>query len=55
MGLLERAGRLGHLGDEEKRAKITADVERLAGPDQMGELFKVLKMLPKHPADIPAS
>ena len=43
------------LGDEATRAKITADVERLAGPGQMGELFKVLKMLPKHPADMPAS
>ena len=55
LGLLERAGRLGQAGDDARRAKITADVERLAGPDQMGELFKVLKILPKHPADIPAS
>ena len=28
------------------REKIAADVERLAGPDQMGELFKVLALLP---------
>lgn len=46
MGLLERAGRLGHSADEAGRAKIVADVERLAGPDQMGELFKVLMVKP---------
>ena len=46
MGLLERAGRLGQAADEAMREKITADVQRLAGPDQMGELFKVLAILP---------
>lgn len=46
MGLLERAGRLGRSGDAAARQQITADVERLAGPDQMGELFKVLSILP---------
>jgi SAM-dependent MidA family methyltransferase len=46
MGLLERAGRLGQAADERARGKIAADVERLAGPDQMGKLFKVLAILP---------
>ncbi len=46
MGLLERAGRLGQAADDAAREKISADVERLAGPDQMGELFKVLAVLP---------
>jgi SAM-dependent MidA family methyltransferase len=45
MGLLERAGRLGQ-ADRAAREKIVADVERLASPDQMGELFKVLAVLP---------
>lgn len=48
MGLLERAGQLGQSADDATRAKITADVERLAGPDQMGSLFKVLQLLPSH-------
>ena len=42
MGLLERAGRLGAVLDEAGRAGIAADVERLAGPDAMGKLFKVM-------------
>lgn len=46
MGLLERAGRLGQTGDPAVHEKMTADVERLAGPDQMGELFKVMAILP---------
>ena len=46
MGLLKRAGRLGQAADEPAREKIAADVERLAGPGQMGELFKVLAVLP---------
>jgi SAM-dependent MidA family methyltransferase len=46
MGLLERAGKLGHAADDAARKKITAEVERLAGPDQMGNLFKVLAILP---------
>ncbi|MDQ2634521.1 MAG: class I SAM-dependent methyltransferase [Pseudomonadota bacterium] len=47
MGLLDRAGRLGQAADGPARQKITADVERLAGPDQMGDLFKVLAILPR--------
>ncbi|MER9966047.1 class I SAM-dependent methyltransferase [Mesorhizobium sp. M0060] len=46
MGLLERAGRLGANADEAAREKVAADVERLAGPQSMGELFKVLAILP---------
>ncbi|MEW9804620.1 class I SAM-dependent methyltransferase [Mesorhizobium sp. ZMM04-5] len=46
MGLLERAGRLGQAADETAREKIASEVERLAGPDQMGDLFKVLAVLP---------
>ena len=46
MGLLERAGRLGGTGDEAARSKIASEVERLAGPDGMGNLFKVLAILP---------
>lgn len=42
MGLLERAGRLGAGGDDRLRQRLAQDVERLAGPDQMGRLFKVL-------------
>ena len=42
MGLLERAGRLGTPLDEAGRDRIRADVERLAGPQQMGDLFKAL-------------
>ncbi|RWD19657.1 SAM-dependent methyltransferase, partial [Mesorhizobium sp.] len=47
MGLLERAGSLGAKADGKSRQAISDAVERLAGPDAMGELFKVLKMLPK--------
>jgi SAM-dependent MidA family methyltransferase len=46
MGLLERAGRLGASADEATREKIAEAVERLAGPQAMGELFKVLAALP---------
>jgi SAM-dependent MidA family methyltransferase len=42
MGLLERAGRLGANADEAGRERISGEVERLAGPDQMGSLFKVM-------------
>lgn len=42
LGLLERAGRLGADKDERVRAEIRAAVERLAGPEAMGRLFKVL-------------
>ncbi|PRD45408.1 methyltransferase [Phyllobacterium phragmitis] len=42
MGLLDRARQLGANKDETYREQIRHDVERLAGPDQMGTLFKVL-------------
>ena len=42
MGLLDRAGRLGSGRDSTFQEKIRQDVERLAAPDQMGTLFKVL-------------
>lgn len=42
LGLLERAGRLGHGKDETTQQSIRDAVERLAGPKQMGNLFKVL-------------
>lgn len=47
MGLLERAGRLGANADEAGRQSIADAVERLAGPQAMGELFKVMAVLPK--------
>ena len=46
MGLLERAGNLGASADEAGREKIRSEVERIAGPDAMGELFKVLAVTP---------
>ncbi len=42
MGLIDRAGRLGTGRDVASQEKIRDDVERLAAPDQMGTLFKVL-------------
>ncbi|RUM95950.1 class I SAM-dependent methyltransferase [Pseudaminobacter arsenicus] len=42
LGLLERAGRLGAQADTATQEKIRGEVERLAGPDAMGTLFKVL-------------
>ncbi|WP_343035949.1 class I SAM-dependent methyltransferase [Hongsoonwoonella zoysiae] len=42
LGLLERAGQLGSGKPAEVQERIRADVERLAGPDAMGTLFKVL-------------
>lgn len=47
MGILERAGRLGAYVGQAARDKIAGDVERLAGPQAMGELFKVLAVLPR--------
>jgi SAM-dependent MidA family methyltransferase len=49
MGLLERAGLLGSKAGEQARQTIADAVERLAGPDAMGTLFKVLKILPHQP------
>jgi len=46
LGLLERAGQLGANGDEALREKLSGEVERLAGPQAMGELFKVLAIVP---------
>lgn len=42
MGLIERAGKLGSGRGEDFQNKLRQDVERLAAPDQMGNLFKVL-------------
>lgn len=50
MGLLERAGALGANADDQTRQTISDAVERLAGPGAMGELFKVLKLLPANVA-----
>jgi SAM-dependent MidA family methyltransferase len=47
MGILERAGRLGADADQAARDKIAEAVERLAGPQAMGDLFKVLAILPR--------
>lgn len=46
LGLLERAGRLGAGRSAEEQERIRDEVERLAGPEQMGTLFKVLAVLP---------
>lgn len=53
MGLLERAGLLGAGADEAAREKISAAVERLAGRQAMGDLFKVLAVAPRG-VDVPA-
>lgn len=42
MGLLERAGALGASKDDGEREAIVAAVERLAGPEEMGTLFKAM-------------
>ena len=44
---LPAVGRLGADASQEARQKIADDVERLAGPQAMGELFKVLAVLPR--------
>ncbi|QDZ02048.1 class I SAM-dependent methyltransferase [Nitratireductor mangrovi] len=44
MGLLERAGHLGASGDATLRERLASEVERLAGQDKMGSLFKVLAL-----------
>lgn len=41
-GLLERAGALGAGKSEDEQEAIRNDVERLAAPEQMGTLFKVM-------------
>src|SRR5690606_30246396 len=47
LGLLERAGRLGAGRSAEEQERIRGEVERLAGPQEMGTLFKVLAVLPE--------
>ncbi len=42
LGLLQRAGALGAGKQVEIQDRIRSEVERLAGPDQMGTLFKVM-------------
>ncbi|MFN4009898.1 MAG: class I SAM-dependent methyltransferase [Pannonibacter sp.] len=44
LGLLERAGQLGAGKDAATQERLSGEVERLAAPDQMGELFKVLAL-----------
>jgi len=41
LGLLERAGSLGNGEDKDVQASLTRQAERLALPEQMGDLFKV--------------
>ncbi|SFU19957.1 class I SAM-dependent methyltransferase [Mesorhizobium sp. YR577] len=53
MGLLERAGHLGAAMDAAGQEKIRGQVERLAGPSAMGDLFKVLAILPSGTAVSP--
>ncbi len=55
MGLIERAGSLGAELDATGQEKIRGEVERLAGPSAMGELFKVLAILPLGSAVSPFS
>jgi SAM-dependent MidA family methyltransferase len=44
LGLVERAGRLGANADGSVREALRAAVDRLAGADEMGALFKVLAL-----------
>ncbi len=45
-GLLQRAGQLGARADPATRRRLQSEAERLAGPDGMGALFKVLAVAP---------
>jgi SAM-dependent MidA family methyltransferase len=47
MGLLERAGQLGAKADQAMRKRLRDEVDRLAGTDAMGALFKVLAVMPR--------
>lgn len=47
LGLLERAGALGAQAGEAARERLRGEVERLAGPEAMGTLFKVLAVAPR--------
>lgn len=59
LGLLERAGQLGANRDAATQDRIRSEVERLAAPDAMGDLFKVIAFaargleLPGFPAPAP--
>jgi SAM-dependent MidA family methyltransferase len=44
LGLLERTGALGAGRDAALQDRLRGEVERLAAPDQMGTLFKVLEL-----------
>lgn len=46
LGLAERAGRLGADKDAATRADLVSQVARLAGPEEMGSLFKVVAVTP---------
>jgi NADH dehydrogenase [ubiquinone] 1 alpha subcomplex assembly factor 7 len=56
LGLLQRASRLGANADMATRDSLAAAVDRLAGTDQMGTLFKVLAITRPgvHPPPFPA-
>jgi len=47
MGLIERAGRLGSGRGRELQERLSSEVERLAGPEQMGTLFKAMLVGPQ--------
>lgn len=47
MGLLERAGQLGHGKTVDVQNDIETQVNRLAAPDQMGKLFKIFALSDK--------
>lgn len=47
LGLLERAGALGAGKSPRIQQSLRSQVERLAAPDQMGRLFKVMAIMPK--------
>jgi SAM-dependent MidA family methyltransferase len=53
LGLLARAGALGAGKSFDIQTGIEAAVNRLAGPDQMGSLFKVLCLAPSKPLPQP--
>ena len=47
LGLLERAGALGASAADDVRERLQSEVERLAGPEEMGNLFKVISVTQK--------
>lgn len=53
MGLLDRAGQLGRGKSQAEQLQLQADVERLAAPEQMGTLFKVLSISHSSIAPLP--